>query len=199
MKTSSLLAALLFCVVNASPALAADPKPKAGAKPKGKPVELNLPSVGALPSADGLSKPKEKTTDQSPTTTAANATYQIVRVMHGRAFNRSAGGATPVGGALETIALSGNPPSTEKFGTIVRVKSPQRTNAPIDVVILDPRGDTTMSHSGELNFRGTKQDEVDYSVEWDPTPQRSGGAFQVMVRIGGQVMGTWPLKVASGK
>jgi hypothetical protein len=78
---------------------------------------------------------------------------------------------------------------------VVRVKSPQKANASIDVVILDPRGDTTMSASGQLNFRGQNQTEADWTVEWDPTPCRAGGNYQVMVRIAGQVLGTWPLKV----
>jgi hypothetical protein len=44
-----------------------------------------------------------------------------------------------------------------------------------------------------------KQDEVDYMVDWDPTPTRAGGDFKVLIRIGGQVMGTWPLKVVAQK
>ncbi|MFZ5471924.1 MAG: hypothetical protein ACOZIN_21045 [Myxococcota bacterium] len=158
-------------------------------------VDLDLPSFGALPTDAQLEKPKEKKLTTEPTTTISNATYQVVKVMHARQFMRGAGGSTPVGGQLEIIARSGNPPSTERFHTVVRVTSKERLNAPIDLVVLDPRGDTLMTASGEVIFRGSKQDEVDYLVEWEPTPTRAPGNFQLLVRVGGQVMGTYPLKV----
>ena len=50
-------------------------------------------------------------------------------------------------------------------------------------------------HSFARRFRGPKGDEVDYVIEWDPVPCRFSGDFQVVVRVGGQPMGTWPLKV----
>ena len=52
-----------------------------------------------------------------------------------------------------------------------------------------------MSAAGELRFRGTKGDEVDYVVDWDAVPCRWAGDFLVAVRVAGQPMGTWPLKV----
>jgi len=52
-----------------------------------------------------------------------------------------------------------------------------------------------MTSSGELNFRRAKGDEVEYPVEWAPTPWPKGGNFSLLIRIGGQAMGTWPLKV----
>ncbi len=131
----------------------------------------------------------------TPSTTSVDAQYEVVKVTHGKSFMHSPSGATPVGGALESIALTGNPPSTEKFSSVIRVKCPQKMNAPIDVVVLDPRGDTFMSAQGELNFRAAKQELVDWTVDWESTPARGGGNFQVLIRIGGQVMGTWPLKV----
>jgi hypothetical protein len=94
--------------------------------------------------------------------------------------------------------LSGKPLTTEKFSTAIRVKSPQRVNARIEIAIVDFRGDMVMSSAGELRFRGAKGDEVDYTVDWDPVPwraagDRAAGDFQVVVRVAGQPMGLWPL------
>ena len=51
-----------------------------------------------------------------------------------------------------------------------------------------------MSSQGEVSFRGVKGDEVDYLVDWDPTPCRAAGDYTVNIRIAGRDMGTWPLK-----
>ena len=59
--------------------------------------------------------------------------------------------ATP----YEQVATDGNPPTTEKFSTVVRVKATQKTNASIDVVILDPRGDTLMEAGREIEKIGS--------------------------------------------
>jgi len=56
-----------------------------------------------------------------------------------------------------------------------------------------------MAASGELSFRTVKGDEVDYLVDWDPVPLRGGGDFQVLIKVAGQPMGTWPLKVVEQK
>jgi hypothetical protein len=182
-------------------ASAADPAPKDGkasaeTKKKAKAFELSLPPMGSVPATDGIAKPKAELPSDSPKVTAGNATFTVVRAVHAKAFTRTPNGALPAGGALEAVSLSGNPPETERFSTVLRIKSPQRQNAAIDLVIMDPRGDTVMTSRGEVNFRGTKADEVDYSVEWDPTPWPKGGEFQLLVRIGGQMIGTYPLKVA---
>ena len=80
---------------------------------------------------------------------------------------------------------------------MIRVRCTQKTNAPIDVVILDPRSDTLMEASGEIFFRGQKEMEVDYTVDWDRTQlPRGTGAYQVLVRVAGAPKGTFPLKIA---
>ena len=194
MKTAPFVAALLLV---ASPILAADPKPKDAKAGKGSKMnmDLGLKSFGALPKGDDMVKPKLETKSDEPTVTAGNATYTVVRVQHGRSFMRTAAGATPSGGGLKAIPVVGNPPSIDKFTSVVRVKSPERVNAPIDVVILDPRGDTAMTATGDVNFRAQSGDEVDYTIDWERTPVRSGGQFKVLVRVANQVMGTWPLQV----
>ena len=70
-----------------------------------------------------------------------------------------------------------------------------RVNASIELVILDPRGDTALSGAGELVFRDGKADHVDYLLDWAPVARPSGGDYQLLIRIAGKPMGTWPLKV----
>ncbi|MGQ0504756.1 MAG: DUF6941 family protein [Myxococcaceae bacterium] len=196
MKTSCLLSVLFLSTTS----FAAEPKSKSKAassaevKKAAKAMEISLPPMGGVPATDGLTKPKAEIETNAPKVTATSAIYTVVHVLNGKAFNRGPNGAT-VAGKFESVALSGNPPSTERFTTVVRVKSAQRQNAPIDLVILDPRGDTVMKARGEVNFRGTQSDEVDYTVDWDSTPWPKAGEFQTLVRIAGQVMGTYPLKV----
>lgn len=179
-------------------ALASVPKSKAdGGSAKGNKLDLGLPkSFNALPSGENMEKPKEKAAQQAPTTPSASAEYTVVRVIHGKSFLRTAEGAkaaTP----FEQVPTEGNPPTTEKFSTVIRVRCTQKTNAPIDVVILDPRNDTLMEASGEIFFRGQKEMEVDYTVDWERTQlPRGPGAYQVLVRVAGAPLGTFPLKIA---
>lgn len=191
---SSLIFSLLL--VDASSAVAADggtPR-KAGAKAAAP--AITLPTFEAIPKADGATRPGTETPRSEPGASRATASYAIVKVQHAKNFVRSAAGLLPMGGNLDAVALSGKPPTTDKFTTAVRVKSPQRESAPIELTILDSRGDTAMSAAGELSFRAVKGDEVDYLVDWDPVPLRAGGDFLLLIRVGGQPMGTWPLKVA---
>ncbi len=192
MRTLRIVA--LASALAASPVLAKDAKP-AKEKPK---VDLNLPSFGEIPKGEDLQKPKmEKGLESAPT--PAQAAYAVTKVQHAKGFTRTTSGAAPAGGELTAIPLSGNPPTTEKFTTVVRIKSPQRANAPIDVVILDTRGDTAMSASGEVSFRGAKGDEAEWTVDWDPTPLRGPGQYQVLIRVAGQPLGTWPLAMGDAK
>ena len=185
-------------LLTAGLALAAAPaKGKSDAGTGKQKMDLGLPkSFNALPSGSDLEKPKEKSAQQEATTTTSNAEYSVVRVIHGKTFLRTAEGAksaTP----YEAVPTEGNPPTTEKFSTVVRVKCTQKTNAPIDVVILDPRNDTLMQASGEIYFRGQKEMEVDYTVDWERTQlPRGTGAYQVLIRVAGAPMGTFPLKIA---
>lgn len=187
MRVRSLAALVLL---GAGLAVAAPPK-------KGQKLDLGLPkSFNALPSGEGMEKPKEKATQQEATTTTTNLEYSVVRVTHGKTFTRTPEGAksaTP----YEQVATDGNPPTTEKFSTVVRVKCTQKVNAPIDVVILDPRNDTLMEASGEIFFRGSKEAEVDYTVDWERTQlPRGTGNYQVLIRVAGAPLGTFPLKIA---
>jgi hypothetical protein len=120
----------------------------------------------------------------------------VVSVVHGKSFMRSPSGAK-ASSPFEQVATEGNPPTTEKFSTVVRVRCVSKVNASIDVVILDPRSDTLMEASGELFFRAQKDPELDWTVDWDRTSlPRGPGNYQVLVRVAGQPMGTFPLKIA---
>jgi hypothetical protein len=157
--------------------------------------DLGLPSFGEIPKGADLHKPKARESNDGPTVTSAGAAYSIVKVQHAKSFARTPTGSVAVG-ALEAIPLSGKPLSTEKFTTVVRIKSPQRAAASVELAIVDTRGETLMSSSGQVSFRGTKGDEVDYAIDWDPTPCRGAGDFELLVRVGGQALGSYPLKLA---
>lgn len=201
--------ALVVSLLAADPARATEAQPETKAKPakaasgskssKGKAPEIKLPSFGAIPKGDEL-KRKEEAQPLPPQATAAptSATYSVVRIQHAKNFVRSAGGSVPASGAaLDAIPLSGSPLMTHRFTTVVRVKSPQKANAPIEVQVLDARGNAAMSAQGEVSFRGSKQDEIDYAIDWDPTPMPRAGTYQLQVSISGQPMGTWPIVIGT--
>ena len=170
------------------------PKPDGGARPK---LDLGMPSnFGALPTGADPEKPKEKPAAAGLSNVATNAEYSVVKVIPGKSFVRTAAGAKPAV-PYEAVATEGNPPTTERFSTVVRLKCPQKVNAQIEVMVLDPRGDTLMNASGEVYFRNMIQTEVDYTVDWERTALLRGtGDYQVMVRVSGQPLGTFPLKIA---
>lgn len=190
---TKLLACVLVVSTYHTPVAAADKK---GAEPeRPKAPDLGLPSFGAIPKGEGVVAPKETSPLPEATISPASATYSIVHVFHGKAFSRGPGGARPVGGGMAAITVSGKKPATEKFTTVVRIKSPQRVGAAITLQITDPYGGSLMSASGDFTFRGTKGDEVDYTVDWDPTACRAGGDYTLSIRIGDAVVGTYPLKL----
>ena len=184
-----LMSTALTCLISAS-AFSRDGGTKA------KAPEISLPSFAEIPKAENL-KPPQVDPDQRPR--ASETHFSVVKIEHAKSFRSSTSGNLPVGSALAAISLSGSPPSTERFSTLVRVKSHDKVPAPIRVAILDPSGNPAMSADGQLSFRGVKGDEVEYLVEWDPTPCRAGGAYQVAVRVAGQELGFWPLRVMEAK
>lgn len=185
----------LTCCVLATAAGAADSKKD---KPKGQKLEkidLGLGNFKDLPKGGEMQKAEEKKVQDTPTIMPSSAQYSVVRVVHGKSFTRTAAGVQAAG-AFEGVQLSNtNPPMTDKFSSVVRVKCPQKLDSGIEVAILDPRGDTVMSASGNITFRGTKSDEVEWTVDWDPSPVRSGGEFKLLVRVANEVMGTYPVKM----
>jgi hypothetical protein len=196
MKTYTLLiSAVAVLSLVAQPALGQEPaSSKKGSKPKREPM-FTMPSLGELPKGDGLVAPKAERLDTGPSIRSGSATYEVVSVMHAKAFQRSGGTTTPVL-PLEELSVTGNPPTSEKFTTVVRIKSPEKVSAPIDVVILDARGDTAMTATGQVSFQANGGEQSEYTVDWDPTPMRAGGNFTVLIRVAGQPLGTYPLKVA---
>lgn len=179
----------------ASLAFAKDKAP-AGKAPKQK-IDLGLPSFEPVPTGEGLKKKSDAPPKSSePSITATNATYEVVSVQHGKSFMRTPQGAKP-STPFPAVPTSGEPAVMEGFTSVVRVRSPQKADAPIEVAILDTRGDTVMEAKGNLVFRGQKETELDWTVDWAPTQlPRGAGAFQVLVRVASQPMGTFPLTVA---
>jgi hypothetical protein len=154
---------------------------------------ITLPALREIPKAEGITRPPVEKVAVEPTVKSVAATYRVTRLQHARSFLQARVGPLPIGGTLTAVNLSGKPPTIEKFSTAIRVQSPQRVDARIEIAIVDFRGEVVMSSAGELRFRGAKGDEVDYTVDWDPVPWRSAGDFQVVVRVAEQPMGLWPL------
>jgi hypothetical protein len=173
----------------------AAPKLKGSVKQSAPKIDLGLPAFGALPKGDDLKKVEEKPAQDGPTVTSGQATYTIVSVQHGKGFIRSPTGSKP-SAPYPAVVAAGSPLMTEKFSSVVRVKAPDKKSTSIEVAVLDPRGDTVMDASGTLTF---KNDETDWTVDWEPTGIRAAGDFQVLVRIGGNPLGTFPLKVEPKK
>lgn len=204
MLSHRIVALLILVALPFSDAIAAD---KAPAKKKSNVVvpKIDLSGIGGdLPSSDGIKSKKAEGNAMSPKASDPDVSYSVVEVAHAQDFSRGFGGAKPVGGALKAISLYGKPPTTQKFTTLVKVKATRPVNTSIELVILDSRGDTAMSGSGELSFKSddkkkNEASEVDYLMDWAPTPQPKGGDYKVLVRIAGQPMGTWPLKVLDEK
>lgn len=170
--------------------LAAAGEPKKTSAPK---LDLQMPTFKEIPKDQKLESKKDPADGQlAPSGARPDEAYTVIRVVHGKSFTRSPDGAKP-SPPFNELAASGNPLTTEKFSTVVRVKSPGKKNTRIEVVILDPRGDTVMDASGEIRF-GTGV-EAEWQVDWDSTSIRAPGDFQVLVRIGGAPLGTFPLKV----
>lgn len=193
MTGQKLSALTLFAVVVSTTALAGELGEKTKVRPQVP--SIALPPLAEIPKADGLSPPApSERLAPDHTTASPSPSYIVTKVQHAKSFLQSRAGPLPIGGAIERISLRGKPPATEKFSTAVWVKSPQKMSASIEVLVLDPRGDVAMSAAGELRFRRNR-DEADYLVEWDSVPCRWAGDFLVAVRVGGQPMGTWPLKV----
>jgi hypothetical protein len=182
----------LALLLIALPGLAAAPKKKSSGQ--FDKLDLGLGSVGGeIPKGAELKKAEPKKEADSPTVMPTSASYTVVKVVHGKGFTRTAAGAVP-NPAWEGVPLSSSM-VTDKFSTVVRVKCPQKLNASIEVAIFDPRGDSVMSAPpSTLHFRGSKTDEVDWTIDWEPTSVRGPGEYKFRVTVSGQDIGDFPIK-----
>src|SRR5262249_4789468 len=148
---ASILTLACLGFLGSAVAFAADSKAKAESKKAAKSSlgDLGLGVSNTVPNSDGLKKQKVESEDLKTSSTArpADATYSVVKVEFAKTFVPKGGGQSPVA-PLTALALRGNPLTTEKFTSLVRVKSPQKANTSIELALLDPRGDTAMSSSG---------------------------------------------------
>jgi hypothetical protein len=185
-RSGALILALLLL---RGEALAQAPKPR----PAVTVPSITLPALREIPKTEGIIRPPVEKVAVEPTVKSVAATYRVTKLQHARSFLQARVGPLPIGGTLTAVNLSGKPPTIEKFSTAIRVQSPQKVDARIEIAIVDFRGEVVMSSAGELRFRGAKGEEVDYTVDWDAVPWRSAGDFQVVVRVAEQPMGLWPL------
>ena len=175
-----------------------DTTSKASAKTKLDVPKIDLSGLSSVPKGEGLTaKRAERPEAEAMAPRFGDAElvkYEVLGIGHARSFTRGVKGLAPVGGMLRSVQLTGTPPATQPFSTVVRVRSSHKGDAPIEVVILDPSGDTALSGSGQLRFKsdGTT---TDWQIDWDPTPRPKSGTYQVLVRVGGKPMGTWSLEV----
>lgn len=189
----AILLATLVCTCLAFAEEPKKPPTLKGTKKESAPkLDLGPMDFGKLPTDTKLEKNKPPP-ETVPTTKSSPVEegYSVVRVVHGKAFIRMADGAKP-STPFEQVTLTNN--MTEKFSTVVRVKNPAKKSARIEVVVLDFRGDTVMEASGELYFRSGP--ETEWTVDWEPTGVRGPGQFQVLIRVGGNPLGTFPVKFA---
>jgi hypothetical protein len=186
---------VLFVTVLLLASVSAAEKPRAGKKEPAPRLDLGIPSFGEIPKDQKLESAKGKTEELAgPSGARVDEGYTVVRVVHGKTFMKSPEGAKPTT-PFPHVTASGPPWMTEKFSSIIRVKSPAKKNARIEVAVLDPRSDTVMEASGELIFRGG--DETEWQVDWDHSGVRAPGEFQLLVRVGGTPLGTFPFKVVA--
>lgn len=191
--TKTLLALTLLC---AAATLAADPPKLKGKMKKDAPkLDLGMPTFNEIPKGQGLQKPKDQAQpEQTRSSPDGPAPYSVVRVVNGKSFVRTAQGAK-ASAPFPGVLVSGDPLMSEKFGSVIRVKSPSKRSGSIEVSIADARGDTVMEASGAIQF-GTAE-EAEWTVDWEPTGIRRAGDLQMTVKVAGQVLGTFPLKVVS--
>jgi hypothetical protein len=168
-----------------------EPKLKGTMKQGAPKLDLGIPRFDALPKGDDMKKVDEKAPTERAATAPGVSPYTIVGVQHGKGFLRTPTGSKP-SAPYPAVMASGNPLMTEKFSTVVRVKAPEKKNASIELAVLDPRGDTVMDAQGQVTFKG---EEADWTVDWAPSGIRAVGDFQVLVRIDGNPLGTFPLKI----
>jgi hypothetical protein len=192
--------ALPLVLSSAAPAAEPAGTKKATGKLKVEVPKIDLSGMGAIPTGEGLQAKKAESTSLAPRAGDGDLKYEVITLAHARQFARTGKGYAPVGGLLRSIALEGNPPATPRFTTFVRLRATRETDVAIEVVILDPKGDTAMSGTGHIRFKKFgKSADADWTIDWDPTPRPRGGTYQVLVRVGGQPMGTWPLEVVAEK
>ncbi len=173
---------------------AEEPKKLTGTKKTQAPkLDLSLPTFEQLPSNEGLRNPAAQTPTTSTVHTEPGEGYSLVALTHAKSFVGTAQGLKPAA-PLSHVEVSGRPLTTEPFSTVVRVRSPARHSASVEVAILDLRENTAMEAKGQLVFKNS--DEAEWAIDWAPTGVRSGGEFQVQVRVGGLIIATAPLTFA---
>ncbi len=168
-------------------------KLKGSMKQSAPKIDLGVPAFDSTPpKGTSLQKVTEPVTPAAPTA-SSETPYTVTAVTYAKSFTRSASGTKPNGALLTSVLASGSPLTTEKFASLIRVKTTTKRGSIIEVKVLDGRGDTVMIAEGQLAFQGS--DEIDWTVDWDPTVIRAPGDFALHIRIASQAPVQFPLKV----
>lgn len=154
--------------------------------------DVQLPQFEALPADLRLEKPSTDI-DKGPSKPKPPPQYSIVQVAHVRKKTMAPAGKL-VDAGLQEVTLSGNPLMSEPFTSIIKIRCPERMGASVEVSITDERGNVAMSSIGRVYFRDNKRDEVDYPVEWEPSPFQKAGNYFLVVHISDQQLGSWPIQ-----
>ncbi len=184
---------LIAVLVVAAAAWADDKKLKGTVKKTAPKLDLGLQPFGDIPKGAELAKPKAAEENADTRSSApGEKVCSVVSVQHAKGFVRGTDGARP-SSPMPVLPASGSPLRTDKFVSMVRVKCTDKRNREIAVAILDPAQDTVMDASGQLFFAG--KTETEWQVDWDATSIRRVGDYGVLVRVGGEALGTFPLKI----
>jgi hypothetical protein len=165
-----------------------DKKLKGSVKQQAPKLDLGLPTFEKLPTGEGLTRRKDDEPKERAQSTG-DAPCTLVSAMHSKV------GAKGV--ALTAVPVSGAPPTTERFATLVRVKCPTRRATSIEVSFVDARGEPVMEASGSVGFRGG--DESDWSVDWEPSTVRGPGDYALQIKLGGVALEPVPVKFEAKK
>lgn len=180
-------ALLLLC---AAPALAEPAAPPAtkGAKKKPKAVDFGTMALPELPKGEGMATTPEQAPDETTRAPAAPgaAHYTLAAVAHAQQFV-ARGEGYEARHPISRIDVVNLPTVIPAFQTLVKVKSPEKLGASIEVRLLDPQGVPLVASEGALVFGG--HTDAEFLVDWDPFRLQKPGNYQVDVSVAGQSIG----------
>ncbi|MFN7131856.1 MAG: DUF6941 family protein [Myxococcales bacterium] len=168
-------------------ALAAPPKLGKIEVPKAEAPKLDWGKQDPL-KADGLTRPEQE--QQLETRKAATevarpggASASVEKVVHAREFVGS-GEARKPKGPIDAFAVAGFPARIERFKSLLRLSSKDRSPVILRVSVRSPAGDELLSSRGEASFDAGEQ--VDFVIDWDGFEARAPGDYKFVVTIDGE-------------
>lgn len=180
---TSLCAALSLWAAAGTP-----PKPKFDIKIEKPKIDVEMPDLGGVPKADGLTAGTESA--QGPELKATGGgeigrkgDVVIEKVVH--AVNFAAhGNARVPRGAISEFNVYALPARIDPFKTRLTLSSPDGMTTPILVALRSPGGEALMSSRGEVVFE--QPGRLDFVIDWSAFEARAPGDYKVTVQIGVQ-------------